>query len=536
MPRVVVALVLGGVACLRLAAPACAWQQDDADGRTRGRILEFPDLGPVPGSMAPTLGPGPGAFEDVAAPSSQVIGGRRRSSILPRDRAAGVLARGTTARGMRLPEPLPAPAVRPPGLALGTSALDQRLAEDPGPASGLTYDAALDRMMGWNLDIRALRHELTQADADILTAGLRTNPLVYVDSQFIPYRPFGTDNPGGPTQYDVNLTLPLDVSGKRQSRTVVARAARSALEAQFQDVVRRQIDNVARAWVGLQAARIELLAAEASLRQQEALLVEAERNADGARPGAIARRRLAREIERTRAIVADARETFEDSQETLAVLLAIPPAETASLLPSGSLRVDAPAAPELDELLRLAAGCRPDLRAVRLGVERARAEVDLQRAARFDDVYLFYDPFTAQDLRPYGHGTATSWAVGLTFSVPLFNRNQGNVARAESNVGQSRTEASAVERRVAAEVRLAEREYRRAREALERIDAVVLPEAEAALVQAEADFAAGRIDLDELRDELEEAAVVARERREALVRFRRAMLDLNTAVGMRILP
>ena len=174
---------------------------------------------------------------------------------------------------------------------------------DPGPAGGLSYDAALDRMMGSNLDIRALRHELTQADADILTAGLRTNPLVYVDSQFIPYRPFGSDNPGGPTQYDVNLTLPMDVSGKRKSRTVVARVARSALEAQFQDVVRRQIGNVATAWVGLQATRIELLAAEAALRQQEALLVEAARDAGGERPNAPSRRRLAREIERTRALV-----------------------------------------------------------------------------------------------------------------------------------------------------------------------------------------------------------------------------------------
>jgi len=499
-----VALVLFAVAVLGPVAPACAWQQEGADGRTRGRILEFPNLGPIPGATTPSLGPGPGAFDDPAAPSAQVIGGRRRSSVLPRDRAAGALARGTTSRGMRLPEPLPAPAARLPGLALGTSALDRRLAEDPGPAGGLSYDAALDRMMGSNLDIRALRHELTQADADILTAGLRTNPLVYVDSQFIPYRPFGSDNPGGPTQYDVNLTLPMDVSGKRKSRTVVARVARSALEAQFQDVVRRQIGNVATAWVGLQATRIELLAAEAALRQQEALLVEAARDAGGERPNAPSRRRLAREIERTRALVADAREAFEDSQETLAVLLDIPPAETASLVPSGSLRVEAPAAPELDELLRLAAGCRPDLRAVRLGVERARAEVDLQRSSRFDDVYLFYDPFTAQDLRPYGHGTSTSWAVGLTFSVPLFNRNQGNVARAESNVGQSRTEAAAVERRVAAEVRLAEREYRYAREALERIDSVVFPEAEAALAQAQAEYAAGTIGFDDLRDELEE--------------------------------
>ena len=60
-----------------------------------------------------------------------------------------------------------------------------------------------------------------------------------------------------------------------------------------------------------------------------------------------------------------------------------------------------------------------------------------------------------------------------------------------------------------------------------------------AVIRGALDFVtgtAGTIGFDDLRDELEDAAAVARARREALVRFRRAMLDLNTAVGMRILP
>ena len=522
---------------------ACAWQLDDPDAPPRARIVEFPNLGPVPGASNPTLGPGPGSFDaSGVSPSTQIIGGRRRQSVLPRDRGASAAAL-PVAHGMRLPEPLPSPpGLRGAGPLIGTSALDRRLALDPGPEGGLTYDAAIERMMADNLDIRALRHELTQADADILTAGLRTNPLLYVDSQFVPYGSFGDERPGGPTQYDVNLTLPLDVSRKRQSRTVVARMAKSALEAQFQDVVRRQIDNVSKAYVGLQAARIELLAAEASVRQQEAILagLEAEdRKAGGDAGGrreAATRRRLATAIERSREVVLEATEAFEDAQETLAILLGMPPEDTTSLVPQGSLRVDAPPPPPLDELVRLAAGCRPDLRAVRIGVTRARAEVDLQRANRFDDLFLFYDPITYQDMGPYGKQDATSWAVGLTFSLPVFNRNQGNIARAESNVGQTRTEVASLERRVVAEVRLAEREYRYARRQVERIEEVVFTQAEARLREAEEEFEGGAIDFDEFEEALGEAAAVARGRRDALVRLRRAMLDLNTAVGMRILP
>ena len=42
------------------------------------------------------------------------------------------------------------------------------------------------RLLGVNLDLQALKEELPQAEADVLTAGLRTNPLLYADSQFIP--------------------------------------------------------------------------------------------------------------------------------------------------------------------------------------------------------------------------------------------------------------------------------------------------------------------------------------------------------------
>jgi len=528
------------------AWPVHAWQQDPNDP-SRGRILEFPDLGPIPGANTPSLGPGPGAFDAGGLENADVgiIGGRRRAGRLPRQ------GRGTsrpvgiqTARAMQLPEPLPSPAAPVRGLAIGTGELDRRLADDEGPENGLTLDAALERMMADNIDIRALRHELTQADADILTAGLRTNPLVYLDTQFIPYGKFSNTTPGGPTQYDLNITYPLDVSRKRQARTVVARMAKTALEAQFQDVVRRQIDNVNKAFVGLQSARIDLLAAEAAVRRAEALLAEetgeaAELPASdvaGRRKAANLLRELGFALEKARLTALDAREAFEDAQETLGILLGVPAEGTKDLVPRGGLRPIAPAPPPLDEMVRLAAGCRPDVRAIRLGVDRARAEVNLQRANRIDDVYLFYDPITIQDNSPTHQPNAQSWAVGLTFSLPVFNRNQGNIARAQSNVAQTRTELESVERRVASEVRLADREYHYAKRALERIEEVLLPQAEARLREARKDFDAGAIDIDDLQEHLEEAAAVAQNHREALVRYRRSMLDVNTAVGMRILP
>lgn len=529
-----------------LAIAPCTHAQQDAtavQSPQRTAILEFPDLGAVPGTTDSRLGPLPGALSTTFDPGgstagSGVLGGRQRTGRLPR----GGKGRPTTStvaagRGLQLPAALPAPAVLPGSAAVPGTLVDAAVFADEGPADGLTLDAAIERMMAANLDVRALRHEITQADADVLTAGLRTNPLVYMDTQFIPYGTFNDQRPGGPTQYDLNITYPLDVSHKRQARTVVARMAKSTMEAQFQDVVRRQIDTVARAFVALQSARIDMLTAQAAVRRRERFLEDMRRDArpdDAATADSIDHLSLA--LERSRTNLGDSVEAFEDAQEGLAVLLNMPPGEAASLEPRGSLRSTVPPPPPLEELSRLALRCRPDVHAARHGVTRAGAEVSLQRANRFDDVYLFYDPITYQDNRPSNQLSSHSWAIGLTFALPIYNRNQGNIAKAESNVTQTKLELSALERRVLAEVRLAIREYDRSRQALEQIESAVLPRMTATMERKAREFAAGRLTADDFEVTLDDATEVAQSYRDAIVRHRRSMLDLNTAVGLRILP
>ena len=160
----------------------------------------------------------------------------------------------------------------------------------------------------------------------------------------------------------------------------------------------------------------------------------------------------------------------------------------------------------------------------------------LQRANRFDDVFLFYDPITIQDNTPFNAPVARSWAVGLTCALPVWNRNQGNIARAASNVRQTRQELSSIERRVVSEVRLAEREYLASKRAVEQIERGILALAKDKLVRRTAQYEAGDVSLEDYESSQEEAAEVAQAYREALVRHRRAMLDINTVVGLRLLP
>ena len=104
------------------------------------------------------------------------------------------MPRGRTAGPMELPAPFAIDAPLVPA--------------DEGPVDGLTLDQAIEQLTRGSLALRAKYLEIPQARADELTASLRTNPFVFADGQLIPYRHYSaTNNPGGPTQYDINITL-----------------------------------------------------------------------------------------------------------------------------------------------------------------------------------------------------------------------------------------------------------------------------------------------------------------------------------------
>ena len=80
-------------------------------------------------------------------------------------------------------------------------------------------DAAIELLVSQNLDLLAAKLEIPMAEADVLTANLRSNPIFYADNQLVPYGHFSFLRPGGPPQSDININYPLDMTFKRQART-----------------------------------------------------------------------------------------------------------------------------------------------------------------------------------------------------------------------------------------------------------------------------------------------------------------------------
>ena len=233
----------------------------------------------------------------------------------------------------------------------------------------------------------------------------------------------------------------------------------------------------------------------------------------------------------------DASESVRKAKRSLANILSMPPGEADSIEVLGTLKDKASPAPDEDSLIQIALESRSDLMAYRVGLDRANADVRLQLANRFTDVYVLYQPYTFQNNAPQGLKSPTSWALGVTVPIPIYNRNQGNIRRARENVVQTnKIQYDGQLRQAITDVQIANREYRVTRENIEKFESFLAPTAKEILEIERKRLKEGQVDLLIFLAARNDYVAVVKQYLDSLVRHRRAMLDLNTAVGRRILP
>jgi cobalt-zinc-cadmium efflux system outer membrane protein len=480
---------------------------------------------------------GAAAFPDWSTPSiAPLSGAGRRGTHAP---ASGLTTPGAPAfavLGAQLTIPSLPPALPPP--QYGELSLPPEL-ELYGPADGLTLDAAIEQLVKENLDLEAARMEVPMADADVLTANLRTNPVLYTDAELIPYGHFSFLRPGGPTQYDVNVSYPLDVTFKRLARTRSAREARTVTEAQLQDAIRTQIDNLYTVFEDDVSAGLTVKFSEVFANGIRQLYARTEE---------LYNRGQVKEADllavKTKIIQADlqlreARQTKIKANRALALMLNLPLTDIATIEKLDVLDRFAKRQPlpmSREKLISKAIAARPDLIAFKYGVRRAQADVRLAQANAYPDVFVLYNPYTFQNNSYFGVQSATTWWLGLTASIPLYNRNQGNITRAKINVNQTEVQLASAERVVISDVLNAAQELEQSLVAATQFRTEIIPAGQAVRDSAYRRWQGGEIGMPEFLDAQQDFNDLVRQYRDALVRHRRAILDLNTAAGERVLP
>jgi len=399
-------------------------------------------------------------------------------------------------------------------------------------AQSLTIAQAVDEAVQHNLSLLAARTSLTIADAQMISARLRPNPVASVSADHLDLLGTGFDevNNGGPPEVAVRVDVPLERGGKRDARIAAAAAARSEAEAQFADAVRSLRQDVTLACIDVMAAQaLRALMADTLRTYEDLARVNKARVTAGSIPGYEATRSEVAMLQ-FRATVVRAELDATAAAARLRVLLGRPPGSPVEIADTlggaGTDRVaDDPAAVE-----SIALQSRPDLQALQLAQARSVADLRLQEALGRVDYTVGAEYRRQQGL------SGRSNSLGFFFSTPLalLNRNQGEIARASAEGDQASQLIAARRAQVVADVRSAHHEYVVTRELVSGIERDLLAPAGRARDISFYTYKAGGGTLLELLDSQRAFNETMQTYVDAQANLRRTIARLNAAAGTEV--
>jgi cobalt-zinc-cadmium efflux system outer membrane protein len=207
-------------------------------------------------------------------------------------------------------------------------------------------------------------------------------------------------------------------------------------ESEYADLVRQRVTETALAYYDVVEAKASLELAGQDVENLQRVEVASRKAVEsGGRPQVeLSRVRL--ELLNARRRQRDAELALVSAKASLRALLGLSDADPAFDV-AGSL--DGPLTAEplpVEEAYSLATRERPDLEALRRKVARAQADTLVEHRNALPEVTSDFG-IAHQYQRSIGATDATMWGTGLTMTVPLFNRNQGNRTKAASVVTQS---------------------------------------------------------------------------------------------------
>jgi outer membrane protein, heavy metal efflux system len=338
-------------------------------------------------------------------------------------------------------------------------------------SSKLTIEQAVDEAIQNNLGLLAERMNLTIADASLITARLRPNPLLSLGGDHI--NPGDINNP--PTEVSLRIDVPIETGDKRQRRIAVAEHDKAVAEVLFLDAIRKLKLEVSQACVNLLQTKAQLEIAADSVRLLDGLV---RLNETRVQAGSIIPLELTRSRVSMFQLRSDVRRgelnliTAKTKLQTLLGRKAV--SDDFDILGELKGPIYGPAV-DLSSLVDLALATRPDMKALERQVERSQADLKLQLALAQVD----YSVGTEYRREGFNGGVNT---LGVFFSVPIpfFNRNQGEIARVTAKREQLLHQLQARRVEITVEVKTAYEEFRSARLRAQGIDQELLGSAEQA--------------------------------------------------------
>jgi cobalt-zinc-cadmium efflux system outer membrane protein len=308
----------------------------------------------------------------------------------------------------------------------------------------ITLDEAIDLAMKHNHFMLAMMTTIQQSEAEEITQGLRPNPTLFVDWEYLPLGSPAKQNPDvytgvstsdylkNNTEGDIGLSYLIERGGKRLDRLQAQKDITAQTRSQVADSERGLTFQVATLFFNAQLAESTLDLAEQDLKsfQSTVDISEHQYQAGGLSENdflMIKLQLLQFESDEEQAQLSKA-QSLSDLRQLLGYESVSADYDVAADFTYHAVKVN------LGDLQIKAIQNRPDLRAAAQGVTAADSQYQLQKANGKQDVTVSAN---------YSHVNAINAATVLA-SIPLaiHNRNQGEIERTRFAITQAQEQQS----------------------------------------------------------------------------------------------
>ena len=313
------------------------------------------------------------------------------------------------------------------------------------PTAHVSLDEAIRLALQHNHALQAARSTILQSQSLETTANLRPNPVLTLDAQFLPiFQPsqFSSDYIDNNAQFDAGIGYLFERGKKRQHRLQAARDVTSVVRSQVTDSERQLAFNVGQQFIAVLLAESSLNFAQQDLDSfQKTVEVSNERyRVGGISEGDFLKIKL--QLLQFQTDVSAARLAKIQALAALRQLLGFESVPDGYDV-EGNLEYQ-PLKAGLDDLKALALRSRPDLIAAQQGITAARSQELLAQANGKRDFSLTFN---------YTHTAGlNTGAFFFNMDLPVFDRNQGEIARTRYVITQAQEQASEASEQVLTDV------------------------------------------------------------------------------------
>lgn len=401
-------------------------------------------------------------------------------------------------------------------------------AQTRGPVK-ITLDQAIQLGIEHNHALKAAQSTILESQAQEITANLRPNLVLSGDTQFLPFfnpSNFNSDYITNNAQFDLGLGYLFERGRKRQHRLQAAKDQTAVTKSQVEDNERSMTFLIASDFINVQLAESTLDLAQQDLKSfQDTVNISAARyKAGDISEGDYLKIEL--QLLQFQSDVSQARLAKVQALVTLRQSLGYE-----SVPDDYDVAGDfdyVPVTMKLEDLQSRALQNRPDLRAAIQGVTAAKSQYELAKANGKRDVSATID---------YTHtGAVNSASIFGSIELPIFDRNQGEIARTKYAIGQAQELQLAADDQVMSDVLNAYEGVRTNNEVVQLYRSGYLDQAKESRDISQYAYKRGAASLLDFLDAERSYRATELAYRQSLASYLTAVEQLREAVGTRSLP